>query len=98
MLSKIMAISLGPHKIRVNVVSPGVVETDMMHGLLQSFKERNQMDCINQFHTLLEQETPSRQALTPMEDVVNTIIFMAGDSAKQITGQILGVDGGLSVS
>ncbi len=92
-----MAITLGPHKIRVNVVSPSTVQTDMMVEALDAMTE-NGIECVNQFRSVLEQQTPSGQYVTPMSDVVNTILFMASSSAPQITGQCLGVDGGLSVS
>lgn len=93
MLTKIMAITLGPHKIRVNAVCPGLVETDMM---TQGLKEINSNGKECEFQKVWEQQTPSGQVVMPMNDVVNTILFMASDSTTQMTGQCLGVDGGSS--
>lgn len=90
-----MAITLGPNKIRVNAVCPGVVETNMLTQGLEIMKANGE-ECVAEFQAVLEQQTPSGQVVVPMNDVVHTILFMASDSATQMTGQCLGVDGGSS--
>lgn len=83
-LSKALAKELGPSGIRVNAVSPGVVMTDMMAGFS------------GEDVTALKEDTPLCTLGTP-EDVANAVLFLASDKAKFITGQVLGVNGGMII-
>ncbi|MCR4689197.1 MAG: SDR family oxidoreductase [Saccharofermentans sp.] len=81
---KALAKELGPSGIRVNAVSPGVVMTDMM----SSYTEED-IDA-------LREETPLERIGTP-DDIAKTVYFIASDSSSFITGQIIGVNGGLLI-
>ena len=81
-LSKALAKEEGPSGITVNCVAPGVIDTDMM----ASFS--------NEDKAALAQETPLGALGTP-EQVASALVFLAGDGAGYITGQVLGVNGGL---
>ena len=81
---KSLAKELGPSGIRVNAVSPGVINTDMMKGY--SDEDRKDLAC----------ETPLGRLGTP-EDVAKAMFFLASDSASFITGQIVGVNGGFLI-
>lgn len=83
-LTKALAKELGPSGIRVNAVSPGVVMTDMMAG----FSDEDV--------AALKEETPLCALGTP-EDIAKAVVFLASDNAKYVTGQILGVNGGMVV-
>jgi 3-oxoacyl-[acyl-carrier protein] reductase len=76
------AKELGRYGIRVNAVAPGVIETDMTAHLPADVLERRVAD------------TPLGRLGTPA-DVAAVIRFLAGDGAAFVTGQVLGVDGGL---
>lgn len=76
----------GPQGVRVNAVSPGPVETKA----LESFPEDGR-----KFRDL-RQRTPLGRLAT-VEDVANTIWWLASDQASMISGQVLVVDGGLSI-
>lgn len=80
-LTRALAKELGPSGIRVNAVSPGVIRTRML-------------DCYDG-ETLRElaQETPLGRLGTPC-DVAEAVLFLCGEEASFITGQVLGVDGG----
>lgn len=80
-LTKALAKELGPSNIRVNCIAPGLIETDM----------NNNLDS-NDINAIIE-ETPLSKIGKP-EDVANTALFLASDSANFITGQVLSVDGG----
>ncbi len=83
-LTKALAKELGPSGIRVNAVSPGVVMTDMMAG----FSAEDV--------AALKDETPLCTLGAP-EDIARTAVFLASDRARYITGQVLGVNGGMVI-
>ena len=83
-LTKALAKELGPSGIRVNAVSPGVTMTDMMAG----FSDEDV--------AALKEETPLCALGTP-EDIAKAVVFLASDKARFITGQILGVNGGMVI-
>ncbi len=82
-VARYLAVELGPRGIRVNVVSPGVVDTDA----LRHFPAREQMLAASLART------PLGRLATP-EDVAATVDFLTSRRAAMITGQIVVVDGG----
>jgi 3-oxoacyl-[acyl-carrier protein] reductase len=83
-LTKALAKEVAPSGIRVNAVSPGVIMTDMMRG----FSEDDL--------AALRDEIPMGVLGEP-DDVAGAVVFLAGDKAKYITGQILSVNGGFVI-
>ena len=82
MFTKSAALELGPCGIRVNCVAPGAIETERTKNELADFAKS--------WSSL----TPLRRIGTP-EDVAAAVEFLLSDRASFITGQTLGVDGGL---
>ncbi|XP_028990454.1 L-xylulose reductase-like [Betta splendens] len=83
MLMKVMALELGPHKIRVNSVNPTVVMTDMGRLAWSDPKKAEPlMSRIPLGHFAEE------------EDVVNSILFLLSDKSNMTNGITLPVDGG----
>ena len=82
--TKALAKELGPSGIRVNTVSPGCILTDMCAGYSKEDLE-----------ALAEQTVLGRNG-TP-QDIANAVAFLASDKASFITGQILGVNGGMVI-
>ena len=80
-LTKALAKEVGPSNIRVNCVSPGVIDTDMNSHLSD--------EDINQ----LKYDTPLGKIGT-CEDVCNMLLFLSSESASFITGQVFGINGG----
>jgi NAD(P)-dependent dehydrogenase (short-subunit alcohol dehydrogenase family) len=84
--SKSLAIELAGRKIRVNSVSPGVVETPLSQKSAYSQNE-DSLNKIKSYHPLGFGQT---------DDVANACVFLLSDAAKWITGTNLIVDGGYS--
>ena len=83
-LTKALAKEVGPSGIRVNCVSPGVIDTDMNAHLSAEDLEQ------------LKTDTPLGKIGT-CEDVCNTLVCLASDNSAFITGQIIGVNGGFII-
>ena len=85
-LCRYMAVEFAPRSIRVNVVSPGVVETDA----LRHFAGRDVLvgEAV--------QRTPAGRLAAP-EDVADAIDFLTSGRAAMITGHTLVIDGGASL-
>ena len=81
-LTRALAKEEGPSGVTVNCVAPGVIDTDMM----SSFSAEDK--------AALAEETPLGVLGTPRQ-VADALVFLAGDGAGYITGQVLGVNGGL---
>lgn len=82
--TKALAKELGPSNICVNCVAPGVIDTDMNKNLSEEIKIG------------LAEETPLCRLGTGNE-VAETICFLASEKSDFITGQIIGVNGGMVI-
>ena len=83
--SRAAASEGAPHKVRCNVVIPGVVDTPATAGMLGDAKARANT----------EKVIPMKRVGQPLE-LANAILFLASDEASYITGASLNVDGGRS--
>lgn len=81
-LTKTTALEYASRGITANAVAPGFIDTDMTKVLPEKVKDA------------MLQQIPARQFGTP-EDVANAVAFLASDDARYISGQVLGVDGGM---
>lgn len=86
-LARYYALALGPHGVRVNSVSPCVVAKEEA----KEFYDKNQW-LVDRFRKAI----PLGRMGKP-EDIVNAIMFLAGEQASYITGQNIVVDGGLTL-
>ena len=82
-LTRALAVDLGPQGVRVNALSPGVVETDMAYVGRDFAAMRDQVAA----------GLPLRRVGTP-EDMTGPAVFLASDEASWMTGHSLVVDGG----
>jgi NAD(P)-dependent dehydrogenase (short-subunit alcohol dehydrogenase family) len=81
-LTRVAAVELGPHKIRVNCVAPGTIEIERTR--------QESADYAKTWSSL----TPLRR-IGQVADVADAVVFLASSAARHITGQTLYVDGGL---
>jgi len=86
--TRYMAVELAPKKIRVNAVSPGMVETDALkHFAFMTNKDVTSRTIAN---------TPAGRLVTP-EDVAESVAFLCSSSAEMICGQVIVIDGGFTL-
>lgn len=81
-LTKATARELARRNVTVNAITPGFIVTDMTDGLSDKARE-----------SLIAQIPLGR--LGEVEDIAHSVVFLASDQAGYITGQILGVNGGM---
>lgn len=84
-MTKTLARELGSRNIRVNAIAPGFVETDMTSNLSEEARTQ-----------LVERITLGRLG-TP-EDIAAGVSFLCSPAAQYITGQVISIDGGLSLT
>jgi meso-butanediol dehydrogenase / (S,S)-butanediol dehydrogenase / diacetyl reductase len=85
-LSQIMAVEFGPLGIRVNAISPGLIETPAVAAILGTGTDER----LRRWH----EEQLLIQRIGRPDDVVNAALFLLSDEASYITGHNLVVDGG----
>ena len=82
--TRALAVELAPRGVTVNAVAPGFIETDMSAAVR------------NKAGDLIKKLIPMRRIGTP-EDIAQVALFLAGPESAYLTGQVLTVDGGLSL-
>lgn len=83
-LTKSLAKELAKRSITVNAVAPGYIETDMTEVLSDNVKDA------------IRASVPAARLGQP-EDVAQAVVFLGSDNAAYVTGQVLAVDGGMSM-
>jgi len=87
-LTKTVALQLAEKGIRVNAIAPGLIATDIINKeLLEKEEKRKEKEKEIPFHRIGEPE-----------EIAKIALFLASDDASYITGNMIYVDGGLSLS
>ena len=95
-LSRALALELAEHRIRVNAVCPGTVNTAILKQAQAQDGPQTLQDRIHGSTTRFRPGIPLRQIAEP-EDIAATILFLLSPAARHITGQTIFVDGGESI-
>lgn len=83
-MTRALAQELAPHNIRVNAISPGVIDTEMAHGLSDET-----------FQARLASIAMGR--IGDPDEVARVALFLASDLSSYVTGEVIGVNGGMRV-
>lgn len=82
--SRCLATEIAKRGVTVNCVAPGFIETDMTQAVMNAAGEK------------IKQAIPVKRLGKP-EDIAQAVLFLVSDGASYITGQVLKVDGGLTL-
>ena len=91
-LTRTMAVQLARHRIRVNAVAPGFIDTPLIRGVYRGAPLAEQESRL----AGLARRLPMR-AIGEPEDIANAVLYLASDESKYVTGQTLVVDGGYTI-
>jgi len=83
-LTRALAVELASRNVTVNAVAPGFIETDMSEAVR------------NKAGDLIKKFIPMRRLGQP-EDIARVVLFLASPESAYVTGQVITVDGGLSL-
>ena len=86
-LTRGMAVELAPHNIQVNAISPGYFATEMNRALIDNVE----------FNSWVCKRTPAGRWGEPPE-IAGLAVFLCSAAANYITGQLITIDGGMSVA
>jgi NAD(P)-dependent dehydrogenase (short-subunit alcohol dehydrogenase family) len=99
-LTKSLALEYAPHDIRVNAICPGFLWTRAWEGLANRLKqtvpEYAALDAHQIFLEIVKRGVPLGREQTP-EDIGQLAAFLASDAGRNITGQWIAVDGGITL-
>ncbi len=84
MLTQVMALELAPHRITVNAIGPGVIDTPLAAPLVEAIKAA-------------DREVAPLGRVGQPQDVANLALFLASDEADYVTGDLIFVDGGVAL-
>jgi NAD(P)-dependent dehydrogenase (short-subunit alcohol dehydrogenase family) len=86
-LTRSMALRHGPQNVRVNAICPGPIESQMMEEGRRALGDAAAFDRLAASQTALKR-------IAPAEEVAELVVFLASDSARNITGAAIATDGG----
>ena len=97
MMIKCAALETAYHGVRINGVASGVIKSNAR---TKTDDVEMQLDEVENKHILMEsaKNVPLQNLLNEPKDVANQLLFLASDDASFITGEIMTIDGGQSLT
>jgi meso-butanediol dehydrogenase/(S,S)-butanediol dehydrogenase/diacetyl reductase len=99
-LTQSLAAGLGADNVNVNAVCPGLLWTPMWEKLEGMFRRDSSTAVVSQraaFDAHIQANCPLKREQTP-EDIGHAVVFLVSDGARNVTGQALNVDGGITMN
>jgi NAD(P)-dependent dehydrogenase (short-subunit alcohol dehydrogenase family) len=96
-LTKNLTLSFAPYNVRVNAICPGAAETGMWPAFTNRGSNVYDPKKTEAVSAMYREKTPLGRLCDP-QDIANAALFLCSDMGSYITGEILSVDGGLSVT
>lgn len=87
-LTKVLAIELAPHNVKVNCIAPGFIKTPLIASVMEKDPS---------FDSFVKSRVPMARVGNP-EEVAGVVLFLSSELASYITGQSIFVDGGWTIS
>lgn len=95
-LTRAAALDYAPHQVRVNAVCPGSVrDEDRWEGRMLAEIARSLTVPVDDHEAIFVRDQPMN-ALVEAESVADTVVWLAGDASRQLTGAVIPVDGGFT--
>ena len=91
-ITQALAKELAPYNINVNAICPGIIRTDMWEIILDARAARSGMPREEIWARMIE-TIPLNRPQGP-EDIANVVLFLSSDIARNITGEVINVNGG----
>lgn len=91
-MTQSMALAVAPHRINVNAIAPGIVDTPFWDEVDRQFAKLLDMEVGEPKRTFVQSIPLGR--IEQLEDVTGAVVFLASADANYITQQTLNVDGG----
>ncbi|HEX7360841.1 MAG TPA: SDR family oxidoreductase [Bryobacteraceae bacterium] len=92
-----LAKDLAPHKVRVNVVNPGMVQTALNRGVWEAWYRQQAVEARRSYDDWGKEKAKTVAPLgvwQQPEDIADMVVFLSSPKARQVTGQTVNVDGG----
>ncbi len=94
---QVMALDLAPYGVRTNLIAPGIVDTPMQHRVYEAHTARLAPAERPDYHTWMQDKlhrlVPLHRPQTA-DDIAQAALYLCSEAARNITGQVLNVDGG----
>ena len=93
MVTRVMALELGPENIRVNAVCPGFIKTDLQEGNIALKAHLWEIE-VEEAERRMSESVPLRR-MGEIQEAADLCVYLASGNSSYITGQAVNIGGGL---